>query len=192
MISKLKGNVEHIYAGKLIINVGDVGYEVLCAQNVLNKTSIGKEITLFISTQIKEQSIELFGFLDMQSKEMFLTLQSVSGVGAKMAIAFLDVYSQNQIKNMILLKQKDLLTKISGVGPKLAQRLILDLSDKISKMQVIEQEINFVDNKPAEDAVLALMKLGLQYSEAKNKVANVQNKFSKDLSTEELIKLSLQ
>lgn len=192
MISKLIGKIEHIYFGRLIINVNGVGYEVFCTQSVLNKVVLGQEASMFVSTQIKEQSIELFGFLDMPSKEMFLILQSVSGIGARMAIAFLDSYTQNQIKNMILLKQKDLLTKIPGVGPKLAQRLILDLSDRISKMPIFEQEINFIHNKPAEEAVLALMKLGLQQQEAKNKVANIQNKFNKSLSTEELIKLSLQ
>lgn len=196
MISKLTGKVDHIYSNSIILDVSNVGYEIFCLSHNVSKFSIGQILSLFIITQIKDQQyIELFGFSNTDSKEMFLLLRSVNGVGSKVAMMLLDYYSENHIKNIINEKQKSMLTKITGIGEKLAERIILELKNKIKDNKKINKNhpdaINTQNEHIMQDAINALTKLGISNNDAKYKVYAIQKSSKKILSTEELIKFAL-
>ena len=196
MIAKISGRVEHTYEDSLIVTTHGVGYQILCTKAVLNSCVIGDAISLFISSQIKEQQyITYFGFTSEPEKATFLLLQSVSGVGTKMAMAMLSNFVPSELSCAITAQDKNLLTSIPGVGPKLADRIILELKNKINLLAVsaIHTNANQQSNAILTDAALALSALGINYTEALEKVRNIQKQLNgATLSLEDLIKLALQ
>jgi holliday junction DNA helicase RuvA len=196
MIAKIIGTVEHIYEDSLIVLTQGLGYQILSTKSVLSKASIGQTISLFVSSQIREQQyILFFGFETHAEKATFTLLQSVSGVGTKMAMSMLSHFSPNDLSNAIIARDKALLTSIAGIGPKLADRIILELKNKISTLpdcQVSTDELQ-TPNSDIIDAALALTTLGINYTDALEKVRNAQKQSQvSSLSLEDLIKLSLK
>lgn len=195
MIGKLQGKIEHVNIDTVIVNVGGVGYQISCPKRTSLLLKINQEAIFFVHTQMKESAIELFGFEDMHTKDMFLLLQSVNGVGAKMALSILDAYATEKIQNIILLQQKEMLTRISGIGNKVAQRLILELTEKIKKItpiNICSDSLATPSHKNSEEALLALVKLGIANNEAKKQIEKVVQSSKDELSTQEIITLVLQ
>ncbi len=194
MIAKIIGTVDHIYEDSLMVLTQGLGYQILSTKSVLNKAFIGQIINLFVSSQIREQYILFFGFETHIEKTTFTLLQSVSGVGTKMAMSMLSHFSPNDLSNAIITKDKALLTSVAGIGAKLADRIILELKNKVSALK----EYQILDTLPNQnsnlvDAALALTALGINYTDALEKVRNVQKQFEDStLSLEDLIKLSLK
>ncbi|MEI7669875.1 MAG: Holliday junction branch migration protein RuvA [Pseudomonadota bacterium] len=201
MIGKLKGKIDNIDDDSVIIDVGGVGYHVFCdARTLANLRETRDFAELIIETHVREDHIHLFGFSDVFEREWFRTLTSVQGVGVKMAIAILGIFSPAQIVNIIAAKDTKSLTKVSGIGAKIAERIVIELKNKALKLPV---GINIVANgkvplKPIanntqEDAISALINLGYQRIDAYNAVNNAIAKIDEaEQSLDKLIKESLK
>jgi Holliday junction DNA helicase RuvA len=167
MIGKLKGLIDSVSEDALILDVNGVGYVVAASARTLrNLPAAGAAATLHIETQVREDSIRLFGFLTESERDWFRLLQSVQGVGAKVALAILSIFSSGELADAIALQDKAMVARAPGVGPKLAARIVAELKDKgPAGGAELGVAIAGVDQaaklpKAAEDAVLALVGLG--------------------------------
>lgn len=212
MIAKLRGKVDTIGDDFCIVDVNGVGYLVFASAKSLGKLKIGAEASLLIETVVREDSISLFGFADAWEKEWFTTLTKVQGVGAKVCLAILSVLAPMQLAQAVSAQDKNSFTRASGVGPKLAARIVTELKDKIVTIPVSEfakeinmdmtpneQTANYEDVLAAqaddptkiEDAISALVNLGYQRLEA-YKAVNQAALNAPDADMSELIKLALK
>ncbi len=205
MIAKLRGSVDCIYEDCCIIDVGGVGYLVSASSRTLGKLMKGAEISLLIETVVREDSISLYGFYDAWEKEWFNTLTKVQGVGAKVCLSILSALSPVQLAQAVSAQDKNSFLRASGVGPKLAARLVTELKDKIVVMPDADISLPYVsanetpvatvsmpaeDNK-AEDVISALVNLGYQRLEAYHAVSKIYAE-NADKPLAELIRLSLK
>lgn len=152
MIAKLRGIVDSYGEDAAIIDVNGVGYLVFASSKTLSKLIIGAEVSLYIETVVREDSIALFGFGDALEKEWFNTLTKVQGVGAKVCLAILSVLSPLQLIQAISAQDKNSFTRANGVGPKLAARIVTELKDKIVTVPVMGMSSNLSENINADDA----------------------------------------
>lgn len=197
MIAKLFGRVDSVDAETVILNVNGVGYLVFASSRTLSKLSdIGSEVVMLIETVVKEDSITLYGFFDEDEKRYFRLLTTVQGVGAKVALALLSVFSPDKLGAAIAAADAKFITKANGVGAKLAARIVNELKDKIaipvitcSGNVVVETKIR--DNSAISDAVSALCNLGYQKMEANAVVFKIASENVND-DTAALIKKALR
>lgn len=204
MIAKLKGIIDSIFEDSCIIDVNGVGYLVSASSKTLGRLNKGEETSLLIETVVREDSISLFGFYDAWEKEWFNTLTKVQGVGAKVCLNILSALTPSQLAQAVSAQDKSSFLRASGVGPKLAARLVTELKDKIVTIPV--GEVSFVDvqateqQAPAvsvaadntmEDVISALVNLGYQRMEAYKVVVRIFEHNS-SASVSELIRLSLK
>jgi len=131
VISTVSGSVSAITPESVVVEVGGVGLLVSATAGTTAELRIGQHTRLFTSLVVREDSLTLYGFLDSDDRNVFATLQSVSGIGPRIAMAALSVYSADQLRAAIHCGDDAALTRIAGVGKKGAQRLILELGDKI-------------------------------------------------------------
>lgn len=212
MIAKLRGLVDGIGEDSCIIDVHGVGYLVFASNKTLSKLVRGAEVSLLIETVVREDSISLFGFYDAWEKEWFNTLTKVQGVGAKVCLAILSVLSPLQLAQAVSAQDKNSFTRASGVGPKLAARIVTELKDKIVAIPTTDMakdlDMNITPQEDAagvadvlvaqesdpdkmEDAISALVNLGYQRLEAYKAVNQAALKLpDADMAT--LIKLALK
>jgi Holliday junction DNA helicase RuvA len=195
MISFLQGKVQEKTPQGLILNVNGVGYEVLMSTNCLSKMPMeGKEASVFTYLHVREDLMQLFGFSTKAEKELFEQLISVSGIGPKVALAILSAFSVSTLKKAILSNDVDLITAIPGIGKKSAQRLILELKEKLSLPELeVVQSSNLGDSSKSaySEARAALISLGYSATEATEALEAFpygQN----EITVEELIKYALK
>jgi Holliday junction DNA helicase RuvA len=205
MIAKLTGIVDSIYEESCIIDVGGVGYLVFASSRTLSKLKNSEKTTLYIETVVREDSISLFGFTDTYEKEWFLTLTKVQGVGSKVALSILSVLTPLQLAAAVSAQDKNIFLRASGVGPKLASRLITELKGKIVTPQAADirstntlpddestpSVLNNTQNDELEDVISALINLGYQRIEAYQAASKVCA-LHPNQSLSELIRLSLK
>ena len=190
MIAVLKGFCIEKSPGYLILDVNGVGYEVLitlgCYQSLSDKKD---KITLFTYLAVSENSMTLFGFKSVDEKSLFLNLINVNGIGPKSALTILSGIGATELITAIQNENIDALKSISGIGKKTAERIIVELRDKFSKLSPsVSKHIISPKN---EEAVLALMSLGYKRQIAEQ-ITTKLLKENSDLNLEDLIKLSLQ
>jgi len=176
MIAQLSGTVAHLSDDRLILDVGGVGYAVQVTRAVLNSgLRIGQTLVLPVETQVREDAITLFGFASHEEQTWFRLLQSVQGVGAKVALAILGILPPDALQLAIAAQDKAQLARADGVGPKLAVRIVTELKDKAAGAVFIPAILNAVaanvNNSAAQDAISALTNLGYGRSEAAQAVA---------------------
>ena len=198
MIGKLKGIIDYIDKDHLIIDVNGVGYIVYCSARTLNSIPrIGEATNLIIETHVREDHINLYGFISHSERDWFRALLTAKGVGTKVALAILGVLTPEKISVALITKDKLAFTQVSGIGPKLAERIIIELKDKTIASDDI---INIgASNKAApnenqaiiHDALSALVNLGYNKIEAYN-TANKLFAENKDITVGNLIKLALK
>lgn len=205
MIAKLRGLVDSVYEDNCIVDVGGVGYLVSASSRTLGKLAKGTEVSLLIETIVREDSISLYGFYDAWEKEWFNTLTKVQGVGAKVCLSILSALSPAQLAQAVSAQDKNSFLRASGVGPKLAARLVTELKDKIvvipgsdvslqdiSVDKTPEQPVSApVEDNIAEDVISALVNLGYQRLEAYRAVSKVYAE-NADKPLSELIRLALK
>ena len=204
MIAKLRGIMDTIYEDSCIIDVQGVGYLVFASSKTLGKLIKGAEISLLIETVVREDSISLYGFYDAWEKEWFNTLTKVQGVGAKVCLSILSALTPAQLAQAVSAQDKASFLRASGVGPKLAARLVTELKDKIVVVPGADVSLSDVaqdgenapvptqdDNAPVEDIISALVNLGYQRLEA-YKTASKVYAANADKPVGELIRLSLK
>ncbi|MCL2619664.1 MAG: Holliday junction branch migration protein RuvA [Defluviitaleaceae bacterium] len=194
MIAYIKGEVAHVGEGALILEAGAMGYHVQASTSTLSRLALGQEIQLHTALQIKENDISLIGFLTAEDVQMFHLLTSVSGVGAKVALAIQSTLDASRIALAILTEEADELVRAPGVGKKLANRIILELKDKMKSAEisgeVAPQQIISAGNAGAkQEATDALLSLGYSRSEALRAVMEIA---LTDMSAEQIIRQALK
>ena len=205
MIGKLKGLVDSVGDDWVIVDVGGVGYEVACSSRTLaNLPAIGGEISLSIETYVREDQLKLFGFSDASDRAWFRLLQSVQGVGAKVALGILSTLTPSDIANAIALQDKAIVAQAQGVGPKVAQRIVTELKDKAPALlnqtgggtveSVVALSGIAAQDSAVIDAVSALTNLGYAPAQASTAVAKAMQNKGDDAtpSAQELIRLGLK
>jgi Holliday junction DNA helicase RuvA len=199
MIAKLSGKLESTGDGWAVIDVGGVGYLVFCAGRTLAAMpSPGAAVSLEIETVVREDQFNLYGFLDAHEREWFRLLRKVQSVGAKMALAILSLLSPEELTLALAARDRTALTRVSGVGPKLADRLITELKDKAPVGGVAiavgggGSAGTGERGTPSGDAVSALVNLGYRQSEAFGAIAGAVRELGEDASIEALIQAGLK
>ncbi len=190
MIAHIKGILTEKYAPTVIIDVQGVGYEITVSQIDYEKLNLNDEIKLYTYHHIREQAEELFGFTSLAAKKLFELLISVQGVGPKAAMAILSLAPAEEVRNAIANADAAYVSKASGVGKKSAERVIVDLRDKVGLPAYYGRKSDPQTQKPAEndEALDALMALGLNLADATKALENIDQ----NLSTEERIRQALK
>jgi len=195
MIGKLTGVIDETGSDFAIIDVNGVGYVVQCAARTLSQLPVsGGRTTLFIETQMREDAIRLFGFTTAEEREWFRLLQTVQGVGAKVALALLSALSVSDLGRAIAFEDKAQVGRAQGVGPKLAARIVAELKDKAAGIAA-PMAATAIGIKPvgaASEAVSALMNLGYGRAEAQSAVASIMARDGKDVPLQALIREGLR
>jgi holliday junction DNA helicase RuvA len=176
MIAHLRGRLFQKHPGHAIVEVGGVGYEVIISIPTFTALPVeGAEVSLHIHTQVREDILALYGFLDLKEKRLFERLITVSGVGPKLAVTILSGLSPERTVTAIRAQDHATLTHIPGVGKKLAERLVVELKDKLEDMAVAPAAV--VSAGPAaEDVLSALTNLGYQRPAAQKAIETAVEK----------------
>ena len=192
MIHFIEGQIERLDQNRVIINVNGIGYEIfisLYTFEKLKKKSTCRLLTYFL---VKEDAQQLFGFYDDDEKEIFSLLITVSGIGASTAQVILSSMGTGEIKNAILSGNTLKFSAVKGIGSKTAQRLILELKDKMLKVSLSEESIFTTgDNKSKDEALSALLTLGFNKNNAEKAISEIIKENS-DISAEDIIRLALK
>lgn len=197
MIGKLKGIVDSVEESSLILDVGGVGYSVFCSGKTLGRIGEkGAAVSLIIETHVREDHIHLFGFAEKLELEWFRELTNVQGVGPKLAMSILSSLSPNEIIGALLAQDKTAFKGISGVGPKLSERLITELKGKVKNVSseslaaVSSISKSVAVTSAISDALSALINLGYSRTEAYNAVVKAGK--NEKLGVQDLIRESLK
>ena len=191
MIYYLKGVVQELTPTYAVVEVGGVGYYVSVSLNTSQKLQQGRECLLYTQQIIREDAHLLFGFYEKAEKEMFNLLISVNGVGVVSAMILLSSLDLAEISRAILSGNSGVLQKVKGVGAKTAERIIIDLRDKVQKFEFAEGETPLMDNKVKEEALSALEVLGIP-RKTSEKIMDKVLEQAPETSTEELVKQVLK
>ena len=176
MIAYLRGKIKNKGQGYIILDVRDVGYKVFVNETVYAELDIGQEIEFYIYQNVREDSLSLFGFNELGQLEMFELLLSISGIGPKSALGVLGIASAEDIKDSIARGDSSLLTKVSGIGKKTAERVVLDLREKVGR--IIHNTKHATDGGgmiASGDEIDALMALGYSMMQARDALRQVDS-----------------
>lgn len=201
MIGKLKGILDSVGDDTIIIDVGGVGYEVHCSTRTLTSLpGVGEAVSIAIETHVRETEIRLFGFSDDLERDWFRLLQSVQGVGAKVALAIQSTLSAGDLASAIALQDKAMVSRAPGVGPKVAQRIVAELKDKApaysgaaaAEMGLAADIGDGVASSAVQDAVSALGNLGYSSQQAAAAVSAALAKAGDEADSATLIRMGLK
>jgi holliday junction DNA helicase RuvA len=201
MIGKLKGIVESYGADYIIIDVGGVGYQVHCSARTLQALPAqGEAATLSIETHVREDQIKLFGFASDVEREWFRLLQTVQGVGAKVALSVLGTLKVPELASAVAMRDKAAISRAPGVGAKVAERIVTELKDKAPAYASIDPAVvhlaGALDEKraprPVMDAVSALVNLGYGQPQAAAAIAAATRNAGDGADTATLIRQGLR
>lgn len=186
----IKGEYAASGENYIVVEAGGVGYKIYTSLRAVEKMpSYGSEVKIYTHFYVREDIQDLYGFPENDELNMFLTLISVSGVGPKAALSILSAASHSEVAQAVMTRNVKIITKASGVGPKLAERIILELKNKIKTFDALPEEYAEVDLEDnGSEAVSALVVLGFPEQEAKKAVGLAE----KGLSTEEIVKEALK
>lgn len=191
MLDFIKGEVREISPTFVVLENNGLGYYINISLNTYAKISELPNCLLYVYEAIREDAHLLFGFSDKEERQMFLHLISVSGIGANTARVMLSSLTPAEIKNAILNNNVALIKSIKGIGAKTAERLIVDLRDKVGKLSEADKIIEPVNNTIKEESLSALVMLGFPKAKVE-KVINSILKENSNLRVEDLIKESLK
>ena len=194
MIAYLKGIVHAKSENQLILNVHDVGYQLeISTQTLQDLPGAGDEVELLVHHHITDNDQRLFGFQSQNEKDLFELLITVKGVGPKLGLTILSGLPAQQITGAIVQKDKSTLSKIKGIGKKTAERMILELKDKVSEMvdATYTSTSASVSGNLKEEAVSALQSLGFKKRDSEEAVALAARNGKSAKTVQELVKLAL-
>jgi len=194
LIGRLKGTVEAVASDHAVIDVNGVGYVVHCSASTLDALSAEQgAVALWIDTVVREDMIRLNGFREVTERDLFRILQTVQGVGAKVALGILSIMSPAEAAIAITGGNDKAISKANGVGPKLAQRICAELKGKIpSDLMVAGEGGAAVVTSETQEAVEALANLGYPAQKAAEAVSKALQESPDGVSTQILIKLALK
>ena len=201
MIAFLKGEVADMTEGSIILDVNGVGYEVLVPGQLLSMLEgIGQSLKLYTHMQVREDTVTLFGFLTRDDLQMFRMLISVNGVGPRAGLSILSALGADDLRFAVLADDAKRISKTPGIGAKTAQKIILELKDKLDLEEAFEKKLAAAENAPEisaaagddiiQDAVQALVALGYGRTEALKAVRSV--KPAENMNTEDILKEALK
>lgn len=197
MIGFVQGKVDTISEDNVVIDTGGIGYNVrISAKTAQELPGIGQEVRLYTYTSVREDGISLFGFLSRDSLDIFKKIITVNGIGPKGGLAVLSVMSADELKFAIISGNAQAITKAPGIGKKTAERVILDLKDKISVEDTqIQKEISSYAGLPQtgkaqNEAVEALTALGYSATDALHAVRQIEH--AEEMDVEAILKLALK
>jgi len=188
MIAHVFGVVAEKFANSVIVDVHDIGYEVQVPTTDFDRALLGEPIKFYTYHHIREQSQELFGFSSLSAKKLFELLITVQGVGPKAALAILSLGESEVVRNGIANSDSAFLAKASGVGKKTAERVVVDLSDKVGLALNVAHASGVVATLAGDEALEALMALGYSLNDAMAALETVAS----DLSTAQRVTLALK
>jgi len=205
MIGRLRGRVDAIGEGHLIVDVNGVGYEVHASPRTLRSLALGDEVTLSIETHVREDAIRLFGFTSEIERAWFRLLQSVQGVGSKVALGILGTLSTQDLANAIALGNWAAVEQAPGVGKKLAQRVVSELREKAPQLSISSANVpppkqgnghsraaTPPEGNSAAEAISALTNLGYQPQHAAAAIASAMGELGEAADVAQLIKRGLK
>ena len=194
MIGKLTGTVDSIAEDTVILDVGGVGYLVLCPASTLSRLTVGAHASLMIEMKVSDDAIKLYGFASAEEREWFRLLQTVQNVGGKVALAVLSTLSPRELQRALALGDKAMIGRAPGVGPKLALRIATELKDKVPAMMAGSDVVAHVavPRGPEGDAVSALVHLGYADAKAAEAVARAVQALGEQTETGALIREALK
>jgi holliday junction DNA helicase RuvA len=201
MIGKLTGTIDSYGEDFVIVDVHGVGYEVHCSARTLQALpSVGGAVSLAIETHVREDQIRLFGFLSDFDREWFRLLQTVQGVGTKVALSILGTLPTTELASAIALRDKAVITRSPGVGQKVAERIVTELKDKVQALTPVDPAVirlsGALDERsapqPVSDAVSALVNLGYGQPQAAAAIAVAARAAGEGADTRQLIRLGLK
>jgi Holliday junction DNA helicase RuvA len=201
MIGKLKGIIDSYGEDFIIVDVNGVGYVVHCSARTLQALpAAGDPVALSIETHVREDLIRLFGFTSDVEREWFRLLQTVQGVGTKVALSILSTLKPSELATAISLRDKAMVARSPGVGPKVAERIVTELKDKAPKFTDLDPAVarlaGAVDERrapqPVADAVSALVNLGYGQPQAAAAIAAAAREAGEGAETAKLIRLGLK
>jgi len=201
MIGKLKGIIDSYGEDYVILDAGGVGYLVHCSARTLQALpAAGQPATLSIETHVREDQIKLFGFLTDAEREWFRLLQTVQGVGAKVALSVLGSFKPADLASAIAMGDKALIKRAPGVGPKVAERIVTELKDKAPALTSLDPAVirlsGAIEEKrapqPVTDAVSALVNLGYGQPQAAAAIAAATRNAGEGAQASQLIRLGLK
>ena len=201
MIGKLKGIVDSYGEDYIILDVNGVGYQVHCSARTLQALpSPGEAVALSIETYVREDQIKLFGFASDIEREWFRLLQTVQGVGAKVALSVLGTLKASELATAVAMRDKAMVARSPGVGPKVAERIVTELKDKVPAFTNIDPAVvhlaGALDEKraprPIADAVSALVNLGYGQPQATAAIAAAARNAGEGADTATLIRQGLK
>jgi len=168
MIAFLRGKIFAKLINAVILETNDIGYEIFVGENFLGELVINKEVEIYLHHHVREEASDLYGFKTLADLEVFKLLLSVSGVGPKSALGVLSIATASDVSQAILRGDPNLLTKVSGIGKKTAERVVLELKNKISRTQASSLDNETSALNYGSDEIDALMSLGYSLSEARS------------------------
>ena len=199
MIGSLQGTVAAVGEETALIEVGGVGYLVQAGGRTLGRLTMGASVRLYVETHVREDAIRLFGFASEEERAWFAHLQTIPGVGAKVALGILDAMPPEALVDAIALQDKAAFARANGVGPKLAARLATELAAKQGPKSLIalgapapRSGAAPAANGSRAEAVSALVNLGIDASSAARAVASAAKQFEADAPAPELIRAALK
>lgn len=192
MIGYLKGKITHVFANSCFIEVGGVGYRTIVSGTTLGELSVGKETMLYTYMSVTENDITLYGFLTQDEYELFLLLITVNGIGPKLAVNALGAVTPDTLRLAISQNNMSVLTKLPGIGKKTANRLVLELKDKVGTVDAGDVAIEDVVSTPAGGAaaetLAALQSLGYAEQEVLPAIQKYAGQYD---NVEDLLKIVL-
>ena len=201
MIGKLKGIIDSYGEDCIVVDVNGVGYVVHCSARTLQALPAqGEAVSLAIETHVREDQIRLFGFQSDIEREWFKLLQTVQGVGTKVALAILSTLKPTDLATAIAMRDKAMVARTPGVGPKVAERIVTELKDKAPAYAAIDPAVVRLTGdvaekrapQPVSDAVSALVNLGYGQPQATAAIAAAVRAAGEGASTASLIRLGLK
>ncbi len=200
MIARLRGRLDGIAGDHAVIDVGGVGYLVLCSARTLAALpGVGEAVDLHVETQLRAESIALYGFKEPAERVWFRLLQTVQGVGARVALGLLSVLAPDELARAVAAQDKAALSRASGVGPRLAGRIASELRERLVDLPLpgalagaAFEAAPRVGTGPAADAVSALINLGYGRSEAHAAIAKAAATLGDQAPVDVLIRTGLQ
>ena len=202
MISFIKGKLVHIYENVIIVENNGIGYEIFVPVSVIgNMPLVGSEVMIYTYMHVREDALQLLGFLDRDTLEIFKLLITVSGIGPKGAIGVLGTLSADDIRYAVMAEDAKTIAKAPGIGAKTASKVVIELKDKLKMRDVAENISSEIDGQQSifddggskqavSDAIEALVSLGYSATEATKAVRKADA--GDDVTVEELLKLSLK
>ena len=196
MISHLKGILEHIDKAHLVVDVNSVGYHVHVSSGTMSRLpKLGESVHLFTYQVVREDDISLYGFLTKEERNLFKLLLSVSGIGPKASMSIISAFPINKVVTAITQGDVDLISTVPGVGKKTAQKLVIELKEKVAKAYAIKPADMTVgikgDQGITQDAIAALISLGYSPREARDAILKSGIDLSSD-NVEDVIKQALK